>query len=106
MLRTKSAHSGGKVGFCLLACLLLGGKCGCEKLHIPVERDDFSLSVLRRKSANSSENLAAKKRTFGGKGVILLNRVAIEKCTLIEKSGGEKAHILKERCDFACCSLR
>ena len=106
MLRQQSAHSGGKVGFCLLACLLLVAKCGCEKLHIPVERDDFSLRVLRRKSANSSENLAAKKRTFGRKGVILLNRAAAEKCTLIEKSGGEKAHILKERCDFACCSLR
>ena len=102
----KSGHSGGKFGFCLFACLLLVAKCGCEKVHIPVERDDFSLCVLRRKSANSSENLAAKKRTFGRKSVILLNRVAIEKCTLIEKYGGEKAHILEERCDFACCSLR
>ena len=90
---------------CLLAAVAVA-KCGCEKVHIPVERDDFSLCVLRRKSANSSENLAAKKRTFGRKGVILLNRAAAEKCTLIEKSGGEKAHIPKERCDFACCSLR
>ena len=47
-------------GWILLACLLLVAKCGCEKLHIPVERDDFSLCVLRRKSANSSENLAEK----------------------------------------------
>ena len=75
-------------------------------MHIPKERCDLAYCLLRRKSAHSSENLAAKKRTFGRKGVILLNRVAIEKCTLIEKSGGEKAHILKERCDFACCSLR
>ena len=88
------------------ACLLLVAKCGCEKVHIPVERDDFSLCVLRRKSANSSENLAPKNRTFGRKGVFLLNRAAAEKCTLIEKSGGEKAHILKERCDFASCLLR
>ena len=48
--------------------------------------------MLRRKSAHSSENLAAKKRTVRRKGVILLNRVAAEKCTLIEKSDGEKAH--------------
>ena len=75
----KSGHSGEKVGFCLFACLLLVAKCGCEKVHIPVERLDFSLCVLRRKSAHSSENLAAKKRTFRLKGVILLNRAAAEK---------------------------
>ena len=93
MLRQKSAHSGGKVGFRFAAekCTLSG---------------KFGGGRLRRKSTHSSENLAPKNRTFGRKGVILLNRVAIEKCTLIEKSGGEKAHILKERCDFACCSLR
>ena len=105
-----SAYCGKKVHIPVerldFACLLLVAKCGCEKLHILKEMDDFSLCVLRRKSTHSSENLAPKNRTFGRKGVILLKRVAIEKCTLIEKSGGEKAHILKERCDFACCSLR
>ena len=48
----------------------------------------------------------AKKRTFRRKGVILLKKVAAEKCTLIGKAGGEKAHIPEERCDFACCFLR
>ena len=83
-------------------------------MHIPKERCDFAYCVLRRKSAHSSENLAAKKRTFRRNGVILLLACCGDKvqfpdaktCTFIGKFGGEKAHIPRERCDFASCMLR
>ena len=77
-------------------------------MHIPKERSDFAYCVLRRKSAHSSENLAAKKRTFRRKGVILLLACCGEKvhlpdakkCTywgkgviLLIACGSEKVHI-------------
>ena len=39
-------------------------------------------------------------RTVRRKGAILLNRYAAGKCTVIEKSVGEKADSPKEKCDF------
>ena len=55
------------------SCLLRGQSAvpGCENVHIPKERLDFAFCLLRWKSAHSSENSAAKKRTFRRKGVIL-----------------------------------
>ena len=87
--------------------------------------------VLRWKSAHSSENSAAKKRTFrkkgvilflacGGqkvqfpdaktctfrrKGVILPTACCGEKVHMDRKFGGERAHIPKKKCDFAFCLL-
>ena len=54
----------------------------------------------------STHFLDAKKGTFRRKRMTLVQRVAAKKCTFIGKIGGEKAHIPKERCDFASCLLR
>ena len=102
MLRQKSAHSGGKVGFRFAAekCTL-SGKFGGGR------------STFRRKGvillvALCGEKMQfpdAKKCTFRRKGMIFFVRVAAKKCTFIGEFGGEKAHIRKERCDFveSCC---
>ena len=84
-------------------------------MHILGERCDFAYCVLRRKSAHSSENLAAKKRTFRSKGVILLLACCGEKmrlpdakkCTFRRKGAcsSEKVEISKESLDFVCCLL-
>ena len=73
--------------------------------------------VLRRKSAHSSENLSARKRTFRRKGVILLVALCGEKVHLADANKctfggygvifpsaccGKKVHIPVERLDFAC----
>ena len=76
--------------------------------------------VLRRKSAHSSENLWARKRTFRRKGVTLLRACCgvkvrlpdAKKCTFRRKGvilpnarSCEKVQISEVMLDFACCLL-
>ena len=86
-------------------------------MHIPKERSDFAYCVLRRKSAHSSENSAAKKCTFRRKGVILhlacsgvkVRLPDAKKCTCRRKGviltharSCEKVQISEVMLDFAC----
>ena len=97
-----------------------------RKVHILEERCDFPYCVLRRKSAHSSENSAAKKCTFRRNGVILffvccgvkVRLPDAKKCTFRRKGvilpnarSCEKVQISEVMLDFACllaaaCLLR